>query len=131
MTAMEKMRRILTEAFSEGRTEVLDEVLHPEFVNHNAPPGIDPGIEGVKRVVDMERRGFPDMTYTVLHEFEEGDLVFQHAMVSGTHLGPIFGVEPTGRAVQWREMHVARIQDGRCIEHWGVSDTAKVWVQLG
>jgi predicted ester cyclase len=127
----DKMRRILHEAFGEGRLDSLDELLHPDFVNHNAPPGIDPGIEGVKEIIRMEHRGVPDLKYTVLHDTEDGDLVYQHALVTGTHLGPFMGVEPTGRQVSWREMHVARIQDGRCIEHWGVADTASLWVQIG
>ena len=131
MTNVEKMRRILTEAFSQGNLDTLDEVLAPGFVNHNAPPGFDRGIEGVKQVIRMERRGVPDMHYEVLHEGEIGDIVFQHTLVTGTHLGPLMGVEPTGKHVEWREMHVARIEDGRCVEHWGVADTASLWIQIG
>lgn len=131
MTVKEKMRRILTEAFSEGNVDALDDLLSPDFVNHNAPPGIDNGIEGVKRIIRDERRGVPDMMYTVLHEGEEGDIVFQHALVTGTHLGPLFGVPPTGKPVRWREMHIARVRDGLCTEHWGVTDMASLWVQIG
>jgi predicted ester cyclase len=131
MTMIEKMRLILTEAFSEGRVDALDELLAPDFVNHNAPPGVNSGVEGVKQIVRDERRGIPDMKYTVLHEAEDGDLVFQHAVVSGTHLGMLFGVPGTGRHVEWKEMHVARVRDGRCVEHWGVTDMASLWVQIG
>jgi predicted ester cyclase len=126
-----KMRRILTEAFSEGKVESLDELLAPNFINHNAPPGFDRGIEGVKDVIRLERRGIPDMTYEVLHEEEVGNIVFQHALVKGTHLGTLMGVAPTGKHVQWREMHVARIENGLCVEHWGVADTAGLWIQIG
>jgi predicted ester cyclase len=125
------MRRILTEVFSEGRLDVLDVVLHPDFVNHNAPPGLDGGARGLKLIVSMERGGVPDLRYTILHEAEDGDLVFQHALVTGTHLGPLFGVEATGRKLQWHEMHVARVKDLRCIEHWGVTDMASLWTQIG
>src|SRR5437660_11007945 len=99
MTAIENMRRILTEAFSEGKLDVLDDLLHPDFMNHNAPPGVAPGIDGVKWGIEMERRGFPAMTYEVLQEAEVGDLVYQHALVRGTHLGPIVGVAPPVRAL--------------------------------
>jgi predicted ester cyclase len=129
--AKEQMRRILTEAFAQGRLDVLDELLTADFVNHNAPPGISPGIAGVKQIVALERSGFPDLEYVILREVEQGDLVVQHATVHGTHLGTIFGVEPTGRRVQWNEMHIARVRDGRCAEHWGVTDMAALWVQLG
>jgi predicted ester cyclase len=131
MTDTEIARRIVIEAFSEAKLDVLDEVLTPDFVNHNAPPGVDRGIEGVKQIIQMERRGLPDMTCTMLHEAQEGDIVFQHVLCKGTHLGPLFGVQPTGKQVQWREMHVAVMRDGLCAEHWGVTDMASLWIQIG
>lgn len=129
--AKEQMRRILTEAFSEGNLDVLDEVMTEDFVNHNAPPGLSRGIDGVKQIITMERHGFPDLRYTIRQEVEEGDLVVQHAQVEGTHLGEVFGVPPTGRTVVWNEIHVAKVRDGRCAEHWGVNDMASVWIQIG
>lgn len=128
----EAMRRILTEAFSEGKLDVLDEVMAPDFVNHNAPPGLDRGIEGVKRVIQMEHRGIPDFTYEVVHEFEDGDFVIQLVRAHGTHTGEIFGVAPTGRKVSWQEIHIARVDEtGRCAEHWACNDMAALWVQIG
>jgi predicted ester cyclase len=52
-------------------------------------------------------------------------------LAEGTHQGEIFGVPPTGRRVSWRQVHIGRIQDGRMAEHWGVSDLASLWVQIG
>jgi predicted ester cyclase len=131
MTDKEAARLIVTEAFSKGNLDILDEVLGPDFFNHNAPPGIDTGIEGVKQIIRMERAGIPDMTCEMLHEAQEGDIVFQHVRITGTHSGPLFGVQGTGREVHWREMHVARMAGGRCVEHWGVTDMAGLWVQIG
>jgi predicted ester cyclase len=127
----ESMRRILDEAFSKGDLDVLDEVMTEDFVNHNAPPGLSTGVEGVKQVIRMERNAFPDLSYEVLQEFEDGDFVIQHTKVTGTHLGPIFGTAPTGRQVAWQEIHIARVRDGRCSEHWACNDMAKLWVQIG
>jgi predicted ester cyclase len=128
----EAMRRILTEAFSEGKVDVLDEVMAPGFINHNAPPGLDTGVEGVKKVIQMEHRGIPDFTYEIVHEFEDGDFVIQLVRAHGTHLGAIFGTPPTGRKVNWQEIHIAKLdEDGRCIEHWACNDMAALWVQIG
>jgi predicted ester cyclase len=125
------LRRMLTEVFEEGRLEVLDELLTADFVNHRTPPGVDSGINGLKTIVGMERAGFPDLRYTVEREVEEGEFVIQLAMAEGTHLGAIFGVEPTGKRVTWRQAHIIRMRDGRMAEHWGVSDLASLWVQIG
>jgi predicted ester cyclase len=125
------IRRILDEVFGEGRVDVLDDVLTPGFVNHRVPPGMDSGGGSVKRIVRMEREAFPDLTYTVDHEVQEGDLVVSVTTAEGTHLGEAFGVPPTGRRVRWQQVHIARIEDGRMAEHWGVSDLASLWVQIG
>jgi predicted ester cyclase len=129
--AKAQLRRIVMEAFSEGRIEVLDEVMAPDFVNHAGPPGLDRGIEGVRQVIRNERTGFPDLQYEIIQEIEEGDLVTQHCLVRGTHLGPIFGVDPTGRRVVWHEMHIGRMVNGLVAEHWACNDMHSVWVQIG
>jgi predicted ester cyclase len=129
--AKAQCRRIVYEAFSEGRVEVLDEVLAPDFVNHAGPPGLDRGIEGVKLVIKNERAGFPDLQYEVTNEIEEGDFVVQHCRVTGTHLGPIFGVEPTGRRVVWNEIHIGRMTGNLVAEHWACNDMHSVWIQIG
>jgi predicted ester cyclase len=53
------VRRILAEAFGEGRLDSLDELMTGDFVNHRVPPGLDSGIGSVKRVVAMERARSP------------------------------------------------------------------------
>jgi predicted ester cyclase len=131
MNAKVQLRRILTEAFGEGRLEVLDEVLTEDFVNHSAPTVLPAGLAGVKKVIEMERAAFPDLRYEILREIQEDDIVVQHATVHGTHRGPIFGVPATGRTVQWNEIHIARVRQGRCSEHWACNDMASLWVQLG
>jgi predicted ester cyclase len=125
------LHRVLEEVFEQGRLEVLDEVLTEDFVNHRTPPGVDSGIRGLKQIVGLERAGFPDLKYTVEREVEEGDYVMQVATAEGTHSGHIFGVVPTGRHVSWRQVHIVRMRDGRMAEHWGVSDLASLWVQIG
>jgi predicted ester cyclase len=125
------IRRILAEVFGQGRLEVLDELLADDFVNHRVPPGMDSGIGSVRRIVEMERAAFPDLTYTVEREVEEGDVVMALTLAEGTHDGAIFGVPPTGRRVSWRQVHIGRMRDGRMAEPWGVSDLASLWVQIG
>jgi predicted ester cyclase len=124
-------RRILDEGFSQGKADVLDEVMSEDFVNHNAPPGMDTSREGVKSVILIERQGFPDLRVDVIREFEDGDFVIQHVQLTGTHKGVVFGAEPTGRVISWNEIHIARIRDGRVSEHWACNDLHVLMMQLG
>ena len=112
-------------------TEALRDALAAGFVNHRTPAGVDGGVEGLEAIVRTLRAGFPDLTYTVEREVAEGDWVAQVAWAEGTHAGPIHGVGATGRRVRWRQVHVVRMEEGRIAEHWGVSDLASVWEQIG
>jgi predicted ester cyclase len=125
------LRSIFTEVFERGDLDALDRYVTPDFVNHRTPPGIPPDASGVKTIAAAERSAFPDLHFTVDHEVQEGDLVIQVATARATHSGRIFGVEATGRSVTWQQVHIARIRDGRMAEHWGVSDLAGLWTQIG
>jgi predicted ester cyclase len=124
-------RRVLREAFEEGRIEVLREAMTADFVNHRRPAGADAGIEGLERIVRAQRAAFPDLRHVVEREVVEGDLVALLTWVEATHSGPIHGVAATGRRVRWRQVHVLRMAGDRIAEHWGVSDLASLWVQIG
>jgi len=125
------LRRVLREVFEQGRTEVLRDALAAGFVNHRTPAGVDGGVEGLEAIVRTLRTGFPDLTYTVERDVAEGDWVAQVAWAEGTHVGRVHGVPATGRRVRWRQVHVVRMEDDRIAEHWGVSDLASVWEQIG
>jgi predicted ester cyclase len=124
-------RRILDEGFSQGNADVLDEVMSEDFVNHNAPPGMDTSREGVKSVIRIEREGFPDLRVDLIREFEDGEFVIQHVTLTGTHKGLVFGAEPTGRTISWNEIHIARVRDGRVSDHWACNDLHVLLMQLG
>jgi predicted ester cyclase len=63
----------------------------------------------------------------------EGDLVAVRITARGRHTGAPFppGIAAAGRAIEWREQHIFRIEDGRIVEHWGVFDTLAILQQLG
>jgi hypothetical protein len=41
-------KRVLEEMFDQGNLDATDELIHPEFVNHEAPPGNPQGPEGLR-----------------------------------------------------------------------------------
>jgi predicted ester cyclase len=48
----------------------------------------------------------------------------------GTATGPFFGA-PSGRPLDFTVIDVARVVDGRIVEHWGVPDRFAVLAQTG
>jgi predicted ester cyclase len=91
-------RRYIQEVFNEGRIELLDELLSPDYVYRDAPPGVPPGAAAVAEVVRMFRAAFPDLHISIEAQVAEGDKVVSLATTRGTHTGtPILEIPPAGR----------------------------------
>lgn len=124
-------RRFFEEAFSEGKLELLDELLAADYVDHNAPLGTPPGVEGIRYLLTTFRTAFPDVRFTVQDQISEGDKVVTRYIFQGTHQGMLFGIPPTGQAVAFPGISIYRMQDGKMQEAWVNYDALGMMQQLG
>jgi len=124
-------RRILGELFEEGRLDAADELIHPEFINHEAPPGSPQGPEGLKETVSWLRDLWGPMRAQIEDEICDHDKVVARVTMHGRHLGEFLGHAPTGKEFATKQIHIWRIHDGRAIEHWSVRDDLGQALQLG
>jgi predicted ester cyclase len=125
-------RRALEEIYERAHVDLADELVHPEFADHEpAHPDHPLGPDAVKQTVRGLHETFGDLRFDVEDEIAEGDMVVQRATMSGRHAGPLMGREPTGREFAVRHVYVWRIEDGRIAEHWGVRDDLGMLRQLG
>jgi predicted ester cyclase len=123
--------RTLVERVVNGRDDSgLDEVLSDDFVAHDVGPGMPPGKDGMRALLRAWRRAFPDWRDTLEDVVAQHDLVVMRITASGTHLGPIAGIPPTGERVSWHMLEMVRVRDGRICEQWGQSDFAAVLANL-
>ncbi len=126
------LRRTYEEWFNQGNLTNVDELIAPECINHEVPPGMNNrGPESIHQVVMMLRSAFPDLHFTIEELVAEGDTVAARVTLSGTHLGPFMGMAPTGRSVRQAQMHFVRFRDGKGIEHRAVRDDLGMMQQLG
>lgn len=125
-------RRMYEEGMNEGNLAVTDELISPECINHEAPPGVENrGPESLRLVITMLRTAFPDLHFTIEELIAEGDVVAGRLTMSGTHEGPSMVMPPTGRQVQQAHMHFVRMREGKAVDHWGVTDDVGMMRQLG
>jgi len=126
------VRRLIDQAFSQGRLDVCDELIADELIEHqDYGPDHAAGPAGVKAVVASLRRAFSDFELTIEALVVAGDTVWLRNLATGTHDGPYMGHAPTGRRIRVHVFDVLRVSDGRVIEHWGVPDRLSVLLQLG
>jgi predicted ester cyclase len=91
------------------------------------------GAEAVQHIKDAIRdvhRAVPDITFNVEDFVESGDTIWVRVRGRGTATGPFFG-RPSGRPVDFTVIDIARIVDGRIVEHWGVPDRFAMLAQTG
>jgi steroid delta-isomerase-like uncharacterized protein len=119
------------EILSQGKVEVIDEIVADDYVEHQAFPGLPSGKAGLYAFVKMFRDAFPDLNVETLAAVTEGDELWAYAQMTGTHKGDFAGIPATGKKVSVTMFDRVRIRDGKAIEHWGVSDDLGMMTQLG
>jgi predicted ester cyclase len=126
------VRRLIDQAFTQGRLEVCDELISDDIVEHqDYGPGHRAGPAGVKAVVTSLRRAFSDFRLVIEALVVDGDTVWIRNLATGTNDGPYMGHAATGRRFRAQVFDVLRVRDGRVVEHWGVPDRLGVLFQLG
>lgn len=116
--AKELARRVWEEGWNQGRLEVVDEALTAEAVDRHEH-GQEDFRGHLKAAIAEFRRGFPDLHAELADIVAEGDRVAMRVVITGTHSGPFFGNQPSGRQVSIEQFHFVQVNaDGRGIRHW-------------
>lgn len=123
--------RRLIDAVNAGNMTAIDEVFSPSYVERNPFPGVTPDRDGLKKSLTEFRVAFPDFRYTVEDEITAGDKLVHRLSAKGTQKGEFQGLPATGKLATWSEIHVARIANGKVVEHWGITDQLGMLQQLG
>jgi steroid delta-isomerase-like uncharacterized protein len=113
------VRRVLEEMFNKGNLDAADELIAPDFIDHDpAMPEEVRGPEGFKQFAAAYRLGFPDLHVEIEEQVAEGDLVATRWTATGTHDGELMGIAPTGSRVTQPGMDITRVSDGKVAETW-------------
>ncbi len=130
--AVEVLHRIFIEGFATGDDTIVDELCSPDLVEHQF--GLSgsgaAAIESVKAAIRDVHRALPDVRFEIEDAARSGDRVWVRVHAQGRATGPFFG-PPSGRPVDFTVFDVARVVDGRIVEHWGVPDRFALLAQTG
>jgi predicted SnoaL-like aldol condensation-catalyzing enzyme len=121
--AEDVIRRLHRTLLDARDPDAVDDLFAPQFESHNHPPGFPPGVEGVKSWFAMVRDTFPDVDVRIDQVVADGDSAAVATTISGTHA-------PTGRHVAVTGIDIIRVEDGRIVEHRGLTDTVGLTRQL-
>lgn len=119
------------EIYNRNDLNALSEVVSEDLLTPKIMPGIPTGMEGAKAAHRIMLTGFPDYQTIIDDLFGEGDKVAARITMSGTNTGSFMGISPTGKHVSFTGIYIARIANGKIVEHWGEEDGVSLLQQLG
>src|SRR5918997_4455173 len=124
------VRRFTEEFINQGNLEVADELLAPDFVDHDVIPGKLGGKEDVKRWIAERRASFSDLHFSIEEQIAEGDKVVARIISSGTHdQNEYRGIAPSGARITMETVNIYRVVEGKIVEVRHTANTAGLWQQ--
>jgi len=123
--------RSYQEIYNSNDLDRLTEVVSEDLLTPNILPGIPHGVEGAKTAHRIMLAGFPDYQTIIEDMIAEGNKVAARIKMTGTQTGEFMGIPPTGKEVSFTGIFIARIANGKIVEHWGEEDGVSLLQQLG
>jgi predicted ester cyclase len=134
--AVEENKKLVRDYFEEiwgkGNFDKEPQFVAQDIVVHAPPFPVPGGIAGPLQIVGTFRAAITDLKLVHDLMFGEGDKVVHRYTVTGHHTGAeLFGVKPTGNALEFTGINEFRIANGRIVERWGNLDVMRLSRQLG
>jgi hypothetical protein len=120
------------EGFNAHNLDIWDTVCSTGFVNHD--PGLptpDADLPILKQTIAGLLAAFPDIQSSEDDLIAAGDRVVVRRTMRGTHQGAFMGVAPTGKAVTFTGIWLARLSEGKLAEQWVGFDALGLLRQMG
>ena len=119
------------EIYNSNDLDALSEVVSEELRTPRIMAGIPTGLEGAKAAHRIMLAGFPDYQTAIEDLIAEGDKVVARITMTGTNTGNFMGIPTTGKFISFTGIYIARIANGKIMEHWGEEDSFSLLQQLG
>lgn len=125
------VRRIYADVWSSGNVGAMRELFSPDLAFMDREDSSLSGIAGLEELTRRWHTGFPDMQEEVLDLVVDGDKAICRFRLTGTHLGPFLGIQPTGRRIAIEGVDIYALRDGKIVSLEYVQDTLGLLRQLG
>jgi predicted ester cyclase len=121
------VRRFI-DAYNQQNFDLVDDVVAPDYVDHTNQIR---GRKGLKQMMMMGSKAFPDWHEAIEDIIAEGDKVWIFLMYTATHTGEWMGLAPTGNKITTMNVDIYRIVNGKLAERWNVTDNVRLFKPLG
>ena len=129
--AHDVIRRLIEDVYGEGKVELIDALIHEDYVEHPMPEGFSPDREGLKSFVQALHAALSDVQATVEHVLVDGDQLAFRWRITGTHTGEFLGIPASGNHVETTGNDVGAMREGKVAERWCEQDMLSLLTQIG
>jgi steroid delta-isomerase-like uncharacterized protein len=124
------VRRFYEQMNNERKNDLAHELFAADHRLHDPQSSAEDGPNGVAAEVAIYQDSV-DGHWDIEEIFSAGDRVVVRWTGTGTHVGELNGIPPTGKAVRVDAISIHRIADGKIAETWQVWDTLGFLQQIG
>ena len=128
---LKTIANLAIEMWNTGDLSRFDEVYATNYVNHDPsrPDVVD--YESVKAMIAENHKSIHGFKQIVGDLIIENDKIVSRWAVTGTHTGPLGGIPPTGKKINFTGMTISRVEQGKIVEGWWNYDMLGLLQQLG
>lgn len=131
MTNEELVRNACQVIWTDGDASRIGEFYAENFQANYPMTNWGTGLEGARNLALEIRAAFPDYRERIDELIDAGDRIIVRLTIQGTHQGDYGGLPATGKSVEFTDVTICRIENGRIVEQSGLSDLLTLYVQLG
>ena len=117
--------------WTEGDLSRISEFYAEDFQTDYPITNWGSGLKGLKDLAIMQREAFPDYREQIDELIDAGDKIIVVLTIRGTHLGPLPNFPATGKSMEFRDVTIIQIENGKIVKQSGLSDYFTVYNQLG
>ena len=109
--------------------QAFDAYISQDLVNHTNGGAMDRELWNQSDVA--AKAAMPDQTMTILGQAADGEKVYTHWVLEGSHTdGEFFGIPASGNKTRLEAVAVDTVRDGQIVEHNAVGDFSGFMSQL-
>jgi predicted ester cyclase len=120
-----------------GDAELAHKIIAPDFINQEADDDSEDverqqhGPAGFLATSQWLRDAFSNLRFEHHETLAEGRTVIAVSTMTGRHSGTFNGIQPTGRHIEHKQVHIFTIAGGQITHHRAVRDDLGLLLQLG
>lgn len=127
---VDRISKLYLEVLNSHDLNRFNEILDENYVNHTRM-GTIPGLENFKQLLAGFYNAFPDIQWYEGKTWVDGDHIIYLYYWTGTHLGELNGIPPSGKKVRVEGMEVNEVKNGKLVETSNFADIISLLQQIG